>query len=61
MDILNTEEEERTMASVKKHKERSHRGYSQKESNKQRGFIIIASHNHKAQKGENSSHILQVA
>ena len=50
MDILNTEEEEGTMASIKKHKERSHRGYSQKESNKQRGFIIIASHNHKTQK-----------
>ena len=48
MDILNTEEEERTMASIKKHKERSHRRYSQKESNKQRGFIIIASHSHKA-------------
>jgi hypothetical protein len=38
------------MASAKKHKERSQRGYSKKESNKQRGFIIIASHNHKAQK-----------
>lgn len=38
------------MASAKKHKKRSKRGYSQAESNKQRGFIIIASHNHKAQK-----------
>lgn len=38
------------MASAKKHKIRSHRGYSNKESNKRQGFIIIASHNHKANK-----------
>lgn len=38
------------MASAKKHKIRSNRGYSTKESNKRRGFIIIASHNQKANK-----------
>lgn len=38
------------MANAKKHAQRSKRGYSQKEAEKRRGFIIISSHNHKAQK-----------